>query len=79
MIFANLIILVGGLLRFLDFIHGSKASGAYVYVLFLAVFVNNIDLLNVRAPGSSIFTVGMADFVAAHLTFTTNAAYFRHR
>ena len=54
-----------------------KTSRAYVAGHFLAVF-NVGYLLNVCLEGSSRFTVGVADVVAARLTFTANIAYSGH-
>ena len=63
----------------ISLVHRSEASGADISVDLLAVCVNVVYLLNVCAPCSSIFTVRVADLVAALLTFTTNTAYFGHR
>ena len=54
-----------------------KTSRAYVAGRFLTI-VNVGHLLNVCLEGSSRFTVGVADVVAARLTFTANIAYSGH-
>lgn len=63
----------------ISLVHRSEASGADVAFDLLSFFVYEIDFLDVCAPCSSIFTVRVADLVAALLTFTTNTAYFGHR
>ena len=54
-----------------------KTSRAYVAGRFLTI-VNVGHLLNGWLEGSSRFTVGVADVVAARLTLTANTAYSGH-
>ena len=61
-----------------DLAFRSQTSGANVFAFDRAVVVQDFNLLNVLAPGSSIFTVGVADFVAALLTFVAICAYSGH-
>lgn len=55
-----------------------EALGADVNAFRCAVFFHDLYFLNVYSPTSSEFTVGVAHFITAELSFITYAAYPRH-
>ena len=55
----------------------AQAAGADVHTLRSAVD-HNADILNIGSPDAVGLTVGVADVVAARLTFTANIAYSGH-
>ena len=60
-------------------VHRPQAPGADIRPLDLAALADKLDLLNVGAPSPSVFTVRVADLVAAQTTFSADTANFRHR
>ena len=65
--------------RAVGFVHRSQASGADIGFFEFAGRSDEADLLDVCAPSPSVFTIGVADFVAALASLAANTAYFRHR
>ena len=55
-----------------------EALGANVNAFRCAVFFNDPHFLNVHSPTFSVFTVGVAHFITAELSFIAYAAYPRH-
>ena len=55
-----------------------EALGADINVFRRAVFLDDLDFLNVYSPASSVFAVRVAHLVTAELTFIAYAAYPRH-
>ena len=60
-------------------VHRPQAPGADIRPLDLTALAGKLDLLNVGAPSPSVFTVRVADLVAAQTTFSADTANFRHR